>query len=864
MPAQSQQQQKLFGLALSVKRGETPRSEASRDVLNIVDTMSEKEIEDFASTSHKGLPPKVEEYIREEVRKHINENIPRMYKVYLGVQNKLRKLEDEQKKMLGQFKDEKDPKKKRNILDKMKDGTVRLKKVRANLADIEREYINKASYDTSYSENIKISKDDMEKLHSDGEVEVDGEKVTFEEGKKRFRQQDGIGKAKYTISYHDGKKKHKDGSDFFDIKIFKNKKDLSDFVGTLAKQGYKHESVNEASAINRLNSVQDAREKMASHISFKKAQILRKAGINKKDAWFDKQEKTLLKKSYRDLEKLYLKLGGKRLTIKESVNEGKYNYKVDALTAYFKGKIDAKELDRIARDDFKSGIATKKELSNFLSNKFTQDVMSDTYGIPAGTLIKRVRGLMKFAESVNEGVEPQIKKIAYFTGTRPEAVEDFVSKHALNITKLLKYVQKGGLPQRMELVSALAGRPNNPKQKKIIKQFQESINEVNTRLNKKVKSYLDAYLKGEKKNSPEHQHAIMLIMKGALTDANFHSEARQLDKFFPKAKQSKHVGTPMEDVIEDKGVDIAGWAKWDGYDIIDAFSFYTNMVIGGGFGKKLETLKESVVNEAKIKKVNKSKWNRMKFDDKVTALLSVVKDPDDAEEYAESNWEDLPSGFERDMVIYESVNEGISVSDERHFGKKGIIIMIDDNGKKISAIFKDKKNADKFNRNNPSDIKKLLQLAKGKKFPQAIDEEFKSKDSTFEKVYGIFDKRDYFNAKGLAKTQIGNFERALKKNDKGAQQILDKFKGDMGKSKEYIIQVISDQKKTQAYENYKALKMAVDSIQKGKPEQGAVGYVKRIIHNNNQKYSIALYSALRNQKFTKWKDIHNDIDSLIK
>lgn len=88
----------------------------------------------------------------------------------------------------------------------------------------------------------------------------------------------------------------------------------------------------------------------------------------------------------------------------ESVNEGKYNYKADALTAYFKGKIDAKELDKIARDDFKSGIATKKELSNFLSNKFTQDVMSDTYGIPSGTLIKRVRGLMKFAEGKDDGV----------------------------------------------------------------------------------------------------------------------------------------------------------------------------------------------------------------------------------------------------------------------------------------------------------------------------------------------------------------------------------------------------------------------------------------------------------------------------
>jgi hypothetical protein len=65
MPAQSQQQQKLFGLALSVKRGETPRSEASEEVLNIVDSMSEKQIKDFAETSHSGLPAKVEQQVRE-------------------------------------------------------------------------------------------------------------------------------------------------------------------------------------------------------------------------------------------------------------------------------------------------------------------------------------------------------------------------------------------------------------------------------------------------------------------------------------------------------------------------------------------------------------------------------------------------------------------------------------------------------------------------------------------------------------------------------------------------------------------------------------------------------------------------------
>ena len=71
-------------------------------------------------------------------------------------------------------------------------------------------------------------------------------------------------------------------------------------------------------------------------------------------------------------------------------------------------------------------------------------------------------------------------------------------------------------------------------------------------------------------------------------------------------------------------------------------------------------------------------------------------------------------------------SEGVSVSDERIINKgKSIIIMIDDNGKKVSAMFKDKKNADKFNRNKPSDVKKLLKLAKSKKFGKAIDEKVK-------------------------------------------------------------------------------------------------------------------------------------------
>ena len=312
----------------------------------------------------------------------------------------------------------------------------------------------------------------------------------------------------------------------------------------------------------------------------------------------------------------------------------KYNYKADALTDFFKGKLSAKELDKIARNDFGSGVATKKELSNFLSNKFTQDVMSDTYGIPAGTLVKRVRDLMKFAESVNEA---------------------------------------------------------------------------------KKRFDVDFY-KGNGDRQTSHEE----IIRG--------------DKF------------------------------------------------------------SDIVSQAT--KIAKSKgMNHVEFYYKDAFIGSIDK---------------------RDKYSFKK---------GRHFSK------------------------------SPLSVNEV-----GK---PTISKPFKSNDRTFDKVYDTFDKKDYFNSKGLAKVQIGNFERALKKNDKGAQQVLDMFKGDEKKAKDYITQVISDRNKERAFNNYKALKSAVDSIQKGKPNVGAVDYVKRIIHNSSQKYSIALYSTLRNKKFTKWKDVHDDIDSLI-
>ncbi len=44
-----------------------------------------------------------------------------------------------------------------------------------------------------------------------------------------------IGRAKYSVSWHDGTKTHKDGSPFFDLEIFKSKKARDQFVKQLTK-----------------------------------------------------------------------------------------------------------------------------------------------------------------------------------------------------------------------------------------------------------------------------------------------------------------------------------------------------------------------------------------------------------------------------------------------------------------------------------------------------------------------------------------------------------------------------------------------------------------------------------------------------
>jgi len=129
-----------------------------------------------------------------------------------------------------------------------------------------------------------------------------------------------------------------------------------------------------------------------------------------------------------------------------------------------------------------------------------------------------------------------------------------------------------------------------------LKSIVESFLNEDAGMNKKVKQLLDKNLKDLRKGGANHQWAVMHILMGALTDANFHSEAKGVAKLFPKAK---YEGDPqgMKDLEEmyhyDLGPDVANICKWDGKDIVNAMGFYISMTIGRPLGQKVETLVEN-------------------------------------------------------------------------------------------------------------------------------------------------------------------------------------------------------------------------------------------------------------------------------
>jgi len=100
--AVSKAQQKLFGAALSVKRGDTDKAEVSKDVQTLAKSLSDKELAKFAGTKHKGLPEKKKEETNEDVdsaRDNVQKEKEKVAKAEADLANAMEKYAKERQKV---------------------------------------------------------------------------------------------------------------------------------------------------------------------------------------------------------------------------------------------------------------------------------------------------------------------------------------------------------------------------------------------------------------------------------------------------------------------------------------------------------------------------------------------------------------------------------------------------------------------------------------------------------------------------------------------------------------------------------------------------------------------------------------------
>ena len=80
MPAQSKSQQRFFGVVKAMQKGDIPKKGRAG---KIAKTMSKDDVDDFASTKHKGKPEKVkrEQRVRNLIKKMVREELAKMNEV---------------------------------------------------------------------------------------------------------------------------------------------------------------------------------------------------------------------------------------------------------------------------------------------------------------------------------------------------------------------------------------------------------------------------------------------------------------------------------------------------------------------------------------------------------------------------------------------------------------------------------------------------------------------------------------------------------------------------------------------------------------------------------------------------------------
>lgn len=227
---------------------------------------------------------------------------------------------------------------------------------------------------------------------------------------------------------------------------------------------------------------------------------------------------------------------------------------------------------------------------------------------------------------------PETRTIQTYSNARPQAITDFVNKHKLDATALGNFLQKGSLSDRMDFITALVAEPGNKFEKKIIDKFGEKKEDDGNKggfqtpkrpgkpeVNKKVRQAAnDLGITPSDWATSAYKEKMMQAAVEALTDANFHQEARELVAKLegkPEWVKRPEYGTKeydkwvksgvydskyynADDNVRKLGIAASQESGWDGVDAIDSLAYTLRMA---GFHKEADTIQSIFDNKSYMK-----------------------------------------------------------------------------------------------------------------------------------------------------------------------------------------------------------------------------------------------------------------------
>jgi hypothetical protein len=452
MPAVSKAQQRFMGMVHAADKGETP---ASPEVAKVSADMKDSDAKDFASTSHDGLPDHVKEQLKSVVREVIREKNGMNEMSSNDVHFKhIMKLYDRG----GSF-------------TKKKVGAVVCKDPKASRKDVEEELLDADYRDIIEFEDELGLTEIREKYNSVKEDASELPQATIPAAVKA-KLQLAIDKIKDSKLSNNAKLQllaqviDAIGIDKSQLSTIASK--IRSKMESVVTEEFKH-------TIHVDTPTQVVSKPVAAQIM-----ALAKKGVRASEIGLEMgfvgNAKLAADTFQKVKNKIYFELDKRN----ESVNEGlSKDAVVRTLTsdknAYFLTKDgNGWILDITPKAAQQSTFHQKFDVKDLgkghlgMKYKLSESVNEEH---DCGCNENHDCGCGGVHEHIHEDLSADANGIAGLTASRANAVKDFLEKNNINSNKLYLFLKKGNLKDRMDFVTALVGKPGNPIQKKVIKQF---------------------------------------------------------------------------------------------------------------------------------------------------------------------------------------------------------------------------------------------------------------------------------------------------------------------------------------------------------------------------------------------------------